>query len=353
MQSSEYIFTALIIVAILIGSAILTSIMPQSALNVSEIEQLKMVAQKIMTQITLNSGDPPEWGSNITIGSNDLRAFGLAKHGWLTRGAYVLDPDKVQRLSSEIPSSLYIPPSRVIELLSLGHDYGIKLEFIPALNASISAQWISGEIYISVSVVSEQSIPIADANVTARVFYLQDGQINKTSLAANSTGIDGSCSIKFSNVNSNAALIVLLVDYHGICVVKTYLLGSPLESYFIGNHFILNNSINPANNIAYQVIALKSYENYTIDYVSCSLAPSSNGISNYNVYDLAFVEPYTVALLAVTDGGDLTVACKHVPPSYSSISGDVFPPLSYMLERSVTIGQSLYTLRLQIWRMSW
>ena len=355
MHSYEYIFTAIILFAILTASATLVSIMPRSALNISDIQQLKMAAQKIMTQLTLNPGSPSEWGSNITIGPDDLTAFGLAEYREIARAAYILDPDKVQRLSSsEVPSSLYIPPSRVIELFNLGHDYGLKLEFIPALNVSVNVQPSSNRINVSVSVFSEQGMPIAGANVAARVFYFQGGQINRTSLILSYTGIDGNCTIEFNDLNPDAALIVLLVDYNGVCIAKTHILGSFSKSYFIGNNLILSNSLSVPNNRAYQVMAFKSGENYVIDYASYSLTQTSSPLlSNYNIYNMTYTEPYVIALLAVTNEGNLAVACKNVPSSYSSISGEVYPPLAYTLEKSVKIGQSLYTLRLQIWRMSW
>lgn len=350
MHSYEYIFTAIIVFAILIASATLATVMPQTAFNISEINRLKMAAQKIMTQLTLNPGNPPEWGSNITITSANLTAFGLAKYREIARAAYVLDLDKVQRLSSEIPSPLHIPPSKMIELLNLNHDYGLKIEFIPAL--SVELQLNSNKV--NVNVFSEQGAPIAGANVTARVFYLQNGRINKSSLILSYTRINGSCEIEFSDVNLNAALIVLLVDFHGVYMVKMNVLGDFLKSYFIGNYLILNDSITITNNTAYQVIAFKSGGNYVINHVQCSLqdaASAPNMLSGYRVYNVTGAEQYAIALLAVTNEGKLTVACKNIPSSYGF--GEVYPPLAYTLERSVKIGQSTYTLRLKIWRMSW
>ena len=355
MHSYEYIFTAIIVFAILVASIALVSTMPQSSINVLEIQQLKMTAQKIMTYLTLNPGNPTDWGSNIKVGPNELTAFGLAKYMEFVRGAYVLDPDKVQRLSSgEVPSSLYIPPSKVIELFNLGRDYGLRLEFIPALNVKLNAQLNHSNISVSLTVLSEQGKPIANADVAARAFYLQNGQINKTSLVSNRTREGGDCTINFNEVNSDAALIILLVDYNGVCMVKTGILGSFAKSYFIGNNLILDNSFTIPSNAAYQVMAFKSGGSYLIDYVVCGLAPwSPSPLNNYNVYNMTYVEPYTAALLAVTDEGKLAVACRNVPSSYSSIPGEAYPPLAYTLERSVMVGQSLYTLRLKVWRMIW
>jgi hypothetical protein len=355
MHSYEYIFTAIIVFAILAASIALVSTMPQPSINVLEIQQLKMTAQKIMTYLTLNPGNPADWGGNIKVGPKELTAFGLAKYMELVRSAYVLDPDKVQRLSSGgVPPSLHIPPSRVIELFNLGRDYGLKLEFIPALNVSVNAQLNNGEISVSLSVLSEQGKPIANADVAARVFYLQDGQVNKTSLASSRTRGDGGCTIIFNEVDSDAALIVLLVDYNGVCVAKTSILGSFAKSYFIGNNLILDNPFTIPGNAAYQVMAFKSGGRCLIDCVVCGLTQwSPSSLNNYNVYNMTYVEPYTAALLAVTGEGKLAVACRNVPSSYSSIPGETYPPLAYTLERSVIIGQSLYTLRLKVWRMTW
>lgn len=353
MQSSEYIFTAIIIFTILVSSATMISLMPRSSINVSEIEQLKMVAQKIMTQLILNPGNPPEWGSNITVSPNNLTAFGLAKYGEITRGAFLLDLDKVQRLNRDMPQCLYIPPNKVIELFNLA-NYGLKLEFIPALNVNVTVRKASHAIGIFISVISDQMLPIADVNVAARVFYLYNGQIYKSSLEYGITNIEGSCKLEFNDITSDNALIILVADYHGICAVKTYALNC-ISAYFVGDYLILNSSLNIINNQAYQIIIANSGGTYIIDYVIRNLTQTDALISDpsYSSYRINDIEPSEVALLAVTEDLDLLAACKSVPSSYSSISGEVSSPLAYTLERVVMIGDSTYTLKLHVWRMSW
>jgi len=357
MHSYEYLFTAVIIFAILTASAILVSRMPQPSLNVSEKEQLKTAAQKIMTQLTLNPGNPPDWGGNLTVDSTDLTAFGLAKYGEITRGAYILDPDKVQRLNENMPQNLYIPPDRVIELLNLGREYGIKLEFIPALIVTVTTETNPNSITVYVNVTSDRNMwPIANANVTARIFYLYNQQINKTPIITNSTDINGQCIITFNGVSSEDALLALVVDHYGIHVVKTYALNGALtQAFFLGNHLILNASLSIISNTAYQIIIAESDETYVIDYALCGLnLTDSLSDPSYSLYEINYTEPSAVALLAVVEGEpNLAVACKNVPSCYSSISGEASSPFIYMLERSVEIGGSSYTLRLKIWRMSW
>ena len=356
MHSYEYLFTAIIIFAILIASTTIVSIMPQPSINVSEKEQLKTVAQKIMTQLTLNPGNPPDWGSNLTVGSSTLTAFGLAKYGEIARGAYVLDLDKVQRLNENLPQNLYVPPSRVIDLLNLGNDYGIKIEFVPALNATVATEINSNSATIYVNVTGQNMLPIANVNVTARIFYLYDGQIQKTPIFTNFTGIDGQCMIKFDGFSSEDALLVLVIDYYGIRIIKTCILNAALtQAFFLGDHLILNSSLSIISDTAYQIIVAESDGTYMIDYALCGLNLTNEfSVPSYSLYEINYTEPSAIALLAVANGGsDLMVACKSVPSCYSSIPGDASSPLIYMLERSVKIGESLYTMRLEIWRMSW
>ena len=342
MHSYEYIFTAVIASAILTASLTIVSIMSQPSINVSEGEHVKIVAQKIVTQLTLNPGNPPEWGSNVEIGSEDLTAFGLAKYGEATRGAYVLDPDKVQRLDVNIPQHLYIPPNVAVKLLGLGVEYGLKLEFIPVLDVNISLQ--SG-VGISIAVSSDQSmLPIISAKVTARLFYLHDGEV-ETDLKSGTTDVNGNCDIEYDRVDSNTFLVVV-VDYYGICVVKTYALNC-IRAYFIGNQLILNEQLTITGSKAYQVVVVKSGEAYTIDYVQCDLTQTSP-----LMYNVTYVEPSAVALLAVADDSSILVAAyKNVPSSYSSIPKGTLPFTAYMLERTVVIGCSLYTLRIYVWRV--
>jgi hypothetical protein len=341
MHSYEYIFTAVIASAILTASSTIAGIMSQPSINISEGERVKIVAQKIVTQLTLNPGSPPEWGSAVEISPEDLTAFGLAKYCEATRGAYVLDPDKVQRLDVNIPQYLYIPPNVAVKLLGLGVEYGLKLEFIPVLDVNISLR--SGGVSIAVS--SDQSmLPIVNAKVAARLFYLHDGGV-ETDLKSGTTDINGNCDIGFDRVDSDA-LLVIVVDYYGICVVKTYTLNC-IRAYFIGNQLILNEQLTITGSKAYQVVVVKSGETYIIDYVQCNLTQTSP-----LTYNVTYVEPSAIALLAVADDGTILVAAyKDVPSSYGSTPRGTLPFTAYMLERTVMIGGSLYTLRIYVWRV--
>lgn len=343
MQIYEYIFTAAIIFAILIAATLLVSITPQLTINTSEIDQLKMAAQKTMTQITLNPGNPTDWGSNITISANDLTSFGLATYTEFTKHAYVLDPDKVQRLENRLPNDLHIPPSKAIELLNLVKDYGLKIEFIPALKLNCTNN--SGNFVVNVA--SEQNMPLANADVAARIFYISGGQIQKTELKTAKTGINGNCLFNFNGAYETPALLVLAADYQGIQMMNITMIGDSHEyAYFIGASIIPPSSI--ITREAYQIIITKfSNGSLVINDVPCVLKPKGN-----SVYELGYLEPHSVAVV-IGEDSRFIVGFKQVPLNYSSISGSVASPLAYMLERAVRIGFSTYTLRLYVWRMSW
>lgn len=341
MKTYEYIFAAIVMVAILIAATFLTGLLPQLYRGVSEVEQLKMVAQKIMVQMLLSPGEPKNWGANITIRASDLSSFGLAVNTVFTGDVFVLDPDKVQRLSRNLPKSLFISPEKVRSLLSLGFDYDIKVEFIPALNVTME---VSSNM-IKVNVSSEQGMPAENAKVTVAAVFFEGGSLKlKQSYGVTDEG--GSCII---NLNfSEPTLLITVVDYYGVQRIACKSIGNTSTAHFIGNFLISPRQI--PDNKAYQIFPDGSIRMNSVCY---SLTHDGEKIDDYYVYGMEGVEPYTVAVVALAGDGQLIAAWKDIPRSYSSVTGEVSPPLAYMLERSVKIGFSTYTLRLWVWRLYW
>lgn len=340
MQTYEYIFSAVIIVAVLLAGVLLVGITPQSTINTSEIDQLKMVAQKVMTQLVLSPGYPLDWGSNIKVKGTDLATIGLAYYSNFTSMAYSLDPDKAQRLHSNLKGhqllrDLYVPPEKMLELLNLGREYGVKIEFIPSLNIKVTQT--GGDA--AVTVTSDQGQPLKGAKVTARLFSA--GQLTGGATLRGETDASGICTL----TGVSGGVLVVIVDYNGVQGVKVEALGiSTNTAYFFGNYFIPSNQISGS---VYQVFITRFINgSYAIGCVGCPLVNEVNGR-----YEMGFVEPNTVAVLGVTNR--MEVAVKRIPESYSTASGDVYAPLSYMLERTVKIGFSMYTLRVYVWRTSW
>lgn len=341
-------------IAILLAAIFLTGISPPLYRSISEVEQLKIVAQKIMAQVLLSPGEPEDWGENITVTKDDLLSFGLAVSTIFTREAFSLDPDKVQRLNQNVPSRLYIPPEKALELLNLGSsdtgfDYGIKIEFIPALNITVKPS-SSG---VNVSVVSEQGMPAANAKVTVGAIFLDaNGNLRRVQ-SSKETDESGRCTLNIAF--STPALLVVAVSHYRVQNIVVKNVGEVINAHFIGSSLITSSSYQvDIGQGAYQIFLAKLPDgSFNIGMVKYELSASSGQVEGYNVYNMNGVEPYAIAVVALTNNNNLVVAWKDVPKSYGFIAGEVYPPLSYMLERSVMIGLSMYTVRLRVWRASW
>lgn len=342
MHIYEYLFAAAIIMIMLIASSAMVETFSEPLLETSEKEQLKVAAQKLMTQILLNPGDPPEWGNNVDINAANLKSFGLAKYGETTREAYVLDPDKVLRLTLPSNHALHIPPSRVVELLNLGHDYGFAIEFHPVLTVNVDT--VSNEV----TVFSEKDgLPLWYAKVYAKMYYYDEnsGRIMSTPQINTVTGTDGKCALNFGVVSEKRVLI-LVVNYYGIRIIQVVnTSGSNVEkAYLLGG--LLYADCEVSGN-AIEVMVNKKELNYVIE----SVAYTPDG----------YLEPSAIAVLAVSkDNSSLIYASRLPIPEtseelgliYSSI-GDIRSfPFAYSVERSAIISGSVYIVRLYLWRMA-
>lgn len=353
MHIYEYLFAAILIVSILLGSSIMIGTLSDPHRDISEKEQLKETAQKIMTQILLDPGEPVNWGSNISVRENDLKAFGLAMYGETTREAYVLDPNKVLRLNKTEPS-LAVTPISVLNLLNLGYDYGIALEFLDPLIVGISETSNSDKYEVSVS--SEYGgLPVAGANVTARIFHAPDlsNDIIGTNTTHNFTRTNGNCTIDFGNIESERKIAIIAVDYYGVRTVKTYVREQSLQNSKVKFVNILGNYLFSATmpkEIASEIVVTKNVVSgeYLIRNTTFSVDTATSP------YELNYLDPYTLAVLIVShDDQSLLVATKDITSTYSSISGSWSFPFAYAIERTVVAGGSTYIARLHLWRMSW
>jgi hypothetical protein len=348
VEAYEYIFAALALVAVFTAAAYLAVTALPPYRSVSEIDQLKVAAQKVMNSILLSPGYPHDWGSDVRVKSSDLTSFGLASSTIFTRDAYVLDQDKVQRLCREVPDPLYVPPSVVLGLLGLGLDYGMKMEFTPALGVKLEPSQGSG---LTVEVVSEQGMPIEGANVTVVALYLSYGGLS-TSTASGKTDLNGRCAL--SVAYSVPALFITMVDSYGVIAINVSTVGPGVHRVLVMGRHIVTNRSDLSGIEAYQLFVSSGLGGIFEVKNASYILGSPIALEGYNVYayDMGYEEPGLVAVVAVKEQ-ELIVAYKLVPESYPPTLGDVYPPLSYVLERSVKIGPSNYNFKLRIWRASW
>lgn len=320
------------------------AILSEPSIALSEREQLKVTAQKIMTQLTLDPGDPPDWGDNPALGEEDLRSFGLAKHSETTRDAYVLDPGKVSRLGG--PSNLGISPSRAAELLNLGGSYGFRLEFRQALDVNVTR--ISASEFMVIVSTPFGSTPVAGANVTAAMYIYEGGFKALEPIGGTArTGVDGRCTLGFEEAETG--VIFLIVEHRGLRVVKVIPVGSRVErARLLSNCLILGGDIELAGEV---LEIIPAYSDGVSALLNLTQVVSRVEAAHYR---LSYLEPGAEAVLAVSmDGSKLFYAPRAEELTYSTMEGGSPSPFSYSLERSVVIGGSIYTLRLYIWRMTW
>ncbi len=354
MEVYEYVFAALVMVSVFTAAVYLAVTVLPPYRSVSEVDQLKIAAQKVMNNILLNPGYPHDWGGDVSVRAEGLASFGLASYTVLTREAYVLDQDKVQRLSPEA-GPLYVPPKVVLDLLGLGLEYGIKLEFIPVLNVRVEASQGSGGVSVRVRVTSERGVPVEGASVAVVAVCASGGGLDLPR-SDGRTDANGLCALSIGC--PQPVLLITIVDFQGaraVSVSTTPTSGSNVyRSLVFGKYLLVDESIGLSNPKAHQLfVSAGSSGALEVRSASCALTLRGfDGLGGYNVYDMGFEEPSLVAVVVV-DEGRFLVAYKLVPESYSSIAGEVRPPISYSLERGVRIGLSHYNLRLTIWRMSW
>lgn len=359
MHIYEYLFAAVMIAVILVSSSTMISTISEPARTTSEKEQLKVAAQKLMAQILLDPGEPVDWGADVNIKPEDLKVFGLAKYGE-TRDAYIMDRDKVLRLDSNNP--LYIPPSAAVNLLNLGIEYGFALEIHPALNVGVS-QTSNLDKYEVMVKSPYGEIPIVSASVTAKIYYLNSGEIASTKTLDETTNHEGKCIIDFNGVFPEAKVLTLIVNYYGIRVVKIFTGEKTEKAYTLGNH-LLTESIDESKNVT-QLLVTEKDGKCVFENVASSLRLVKAGD-----YNLTSFEPSAVGVLGVSQDLEaetrLVYAFKGVCEQklkeeaeekpfikYSSIPElQFYPSFTYSLERAVLIGESAYAVRLYLWRMS-
>lgn len=349
MHIYEYLFAAVIIMSMLLASSTMITTISEPTQNVSDKEQLKVAAQKLITQILLDSGYPSDWGSNITIKAPDLEIFGLAKHGETTREAYTLDPNKILRLGLNNTSQFFIHPSYVLNLLNLGNDYGLALEFYPPLNVT---EYLIADNRYTVNVISGyEGLPIVNAIVNATMFYSTDGATIQSANAKVITNYDGTYTAEFAIPPTEMKIMVVVADYSSIRVTKVFKTGLNVTLASMLGEYLVDAPVEILNETETREIIVtkkKGTSGYSIDSIQSKMTIESQGI-----FKLTYLEPSTVAALALSkDGTSLILGSKDVTLTYSSIPGATSFPFAYSLERTVIIDGSTYTARLYLWRMS-
>jgi len=343
MHIYEYLFAGVIIIGLLIGSTVMVTTLSSPASNASDKDLLKVNAEKIMTQMLLDSGYPYNWGSDNT----SLKVFGLAKYGQTSREAYLLDPDKVLRLNSN--ASYYFPASNASSLLNLGKDYGFTLEFNETLQVSVN-QTGPTDIY-SISVTSDYALPIMGANVSAVLYYIDsNSKIAHEEPQYRTTLFDGFCVFNFESSITTPKVLAVAVNYYGAHTAKLYSANSTLSATLFGSQLIADP--NQPYNISgaadsREIILIPTSTGFeTRDFSIRNAGDSTNFVLD------SPPEPSAIAVLAVSENKLLVANRDFSNISYRTIPAIRSAPFAYSIERTVLIGGATFTATLYFWRMS-
>jgi hypothetical protein len=398
----QYIAATLIVVLTLSFTlfAVVTSASVQ--LGTNSQEQIQPVANSLMDAFVLTGGSPNDWGSNLSILSNNLSDFGLAVTSH-PGTAYSLDPNKLNRIinNSFVNNVFFIPPPTAGSLLGIyqsNHfNYGFDFRMVPALNISILPSPVPN-IY-NVSVLDYAGHPAINANVNATLFLFCEpkGQppLSNQTTAYNVTNINGftqlnlpTPAVSCPNSSQQGTFLVVDANYYGL-EFQNYLLNSNIcksQMLLTGQYVVANFSSNGSgcnlggNNgsvftggFLYEVTSSLSL--IVNPLVSC---PSSqppcnllnNGANNYSVYQLQNPVSDLVVfagLLITTNGKDYFVlASNPTTPTgvieYSSNSLTTLSsgssgltqtnaPAAVTVSRLVTVGTNTWFATLTVWVM--
>ena len=361
MNIYEYLFAGLILVLVLTASIVMVATISTPVNNASDNNELSITAQKVMTQMMLDSGYPNTWGSTST----QPQVFGLAKCGEISRQAYELDPDKVMRLSSLNPD--YVQPSLAVALLNLekshgAADYGFTLQFNDSLHISSPTPLgpANADNY-TVTVTSEYALPVNGAEVSATLYYINDQTtpptISHSATLHGATGYDGVYNANFNTKTVTTKILAVTIDYYGVQTTKFYQLTTGPQATLYQNGLLANAS-QPydvrSDADARQIILTCNDGTYGTNDLAVKNAgsPSSFTVSGS-------LEPSAVAVLAISGAAhnQLVLASRdysHISYQTSNFKNSAVPTgtFAYSLERTVLIGGSLYTATFYLWRMS-
>jgi len=133
-----------------------------------------------------------DWGSNF----DNIEKFGLA----LYEGSfYVLDPEKIERLSSSNPSG-YLNYENVSTLLGL-QNYGFNIRIMPLFKVTVENRSQGNNLLFDVTVTFNDGRPIPNAYVNTTILYVsgeKSDNFNFTTPPGNRTNELGECTISYT-----------------------------------------------------------------------------------------------------------------------------------------------------------
>jgi len=162
----EHIVAILVVGMIFAGTVVALPATIYSNLETINQQQLRNTALNVFDSMLLDVGSPSNWGSILADNGNgskffdptSVKKFGLAYADPFSK--YVLDSDKVQRLSADLSYE------RVRELLNIQDDYGFQLSIYRPFKVASFLSVTNKSVHFSVTVTrTEDGTPIPNAEV--------------------------------------------------------------------------------------------------------------------------------------------------------------------------------------------
>lgn len=371
-------------------------IVPSTYLSFTTTEQhqLEVIAEGTMDKFLLSTGDPLDWGKDITINASTLSAFGLRKNGG---DVYELDIDKALRIANvgpaQLPTTVQIDSDTVSRLLGLREPrrYDYSLRIIPALNVSVRilANYSlkgteSVPSILAVTVLNPDGRPASNTNVTGLYLLMNARQKgNDETVYMNYTYFtqvsnwEGKCNLNFtswikavesdigsSQLKKTSTAVTIYGDYYGIRSTSSFALSSALQGSIVGRYLIVEFPIEELPKGARQMqnataLSIPPYYVY-LDYLHNETNGQSGMIVNagskkYRVYALGndVDDDVSFIFVPVKYLGQYTAMTFMRPPinlgSQSATPGGV---KTSVLRRLVRIGSWHYIVQITVWRQA-
>jgi len=338
--------------------------------GVSDRQELQVTGEKVMTQI-LSKGSPTNWG-NILNNTNPNFYFGLAKQDYTTRETYVLDANKVQRLSSNHPYNLNTLD--VQKALNIERTFGFAIQLTPVFDINVTKQ--STDIFKVDMHWHRSGFPVSNANVTGQMFYLTvSGTINafgngKTSII----GVNGTTqtSLDFSGANPGLKVLVVMTDYLGVRAYSIFdasdVTNRTILAQQINDNILIDNQYNTtsSNPTFFEIVSVRTSQlgyltKYSFNMIKVNTTLTDQGIapspaSSFRRYTINNPEQIVTGIFVVQNISGVPYLAI-INSTFGNLTFNtspgltVFPP-GIQLDRLVSIDDSLYNLRLNLWRLS-
>jgi len=280
--------TAIMVVSMLFVSAVI-AVPAISYVNLLYVDQqqLRNVALEALNSMLFGMGYPSDWGSDF----DNIDKFGLALYE--SSSFYVLDSEKVGRLSSSNPSG-YLDYENVSALLGL-QNYGFNIRIMPLFNVTVTNMTQGNDLLFNVNVRFNDGRLIPNAYVNAIMLYVsgkKSDNFNFTTPLGNRTNELGECTISYTLPQDwTGYILILKVTVAEMATITVpYIVGF---SQKVANSSIIGDTVtlwipegeHPSERTIYNVTVVTEEGAWNYPGVGCGRTPEDHMTSGEGFYE--------------------------------------------------------------------